>query len=68
MTATPTISKLRQLFDNYEIQTTINEYVSPAERQEEREFLDAVLATQVMKAAMRFLAEKGIYINCQHNT
>lgn len=59
LTATPTIIKMRQLFNNYEIDTTVNEYVSPLERQEETEFLDAVLATPVMKAAMRFLQEKG---------
>lgn len=59
LSATPTLIKLRQLFDNYEIDTSVNEYVSPSERQEENEFLDAVLATPVMAAAMRFLQTKG---------
>lgn len=59
LSATPTLIKMRALFDNYEIDTTVNEYVSPAERQEENDFLDAVLATPVMKAAMRFLQSKG---------
>lgn len=62
LSATPTLVKMRQLFDNYEIDTSVNEYVSPQERQEENEFLDAVLATPVMIAAMRFLQTKGWFI------
>lgn len=61
LSITPTMIKIRQLFDNYEIDTSVNEYVSPMERQEEAEFLDAVLATPIMKAAMRFLQSKGIF-------
>lgn len=59
LTATPTLIKLRALFDNYVIETTENEYVSPQEREEETDFLNAVMATPVMRAAMLFLQEKG---------
>lgn len=59
LSATPTLIKLRALFDNYEMDTTVNEYVTPLERQEENDFLDAILATTVMKTAMRFLQSKG---------
>lgn len=55
----PTIAKMRALFNNYEVDSTINEYVSPVERQEENEFIDEVLKTPVMKAAMKFLQDKG---------
>lgn len=37
------------LFNNYENDATINEYVSPIERKEEDEFLDAILSTPVMR-------------------
>lgn len=37
------------LFNNYERDTMVNEYVSPVERKEEDEFLDVILATPVMK-------------------
>lgn len=50
---------MRALFDNYEVDATINEYVSPTERKEENEFLNAVLATPVMRTAMKFLQDKG---------
>lgn len=56
-----TIAKMRALFNNYEVDSTVNEYVSPVERQEENEFLDEVLKTPVMKAAMKFLQDKGAF-------
>lgn len=40
---------MKQLFNNYEQDTAINEYVSPLERKEEDEFIEAVLATPVMR-------------------
>lgn len=40
---------MKALYNNYEQDTAINEYVSPNERKEEDEFLDAVLATPVMR-------------------
>lgn len=40
---------MKALYNNYEQDAAINEYVSPNERKEEDEFLDAVLATPVMR-------------------
>lgn len=37
------------MYNNYEQDTAINEYVSPNERKEEDEFLDAVQSTPVMR-------------------
>ncbi|XP_055854246.1 endoribonuclease CG2145-like [Episyrphus balteatus] len=56
----PTIAKMRDLFNNYEIDTSINEYVTPIERKEENDFVDAIMATNVMRQAMLFLQNKGI--------
>lgn len=44
-----TVEKMKAMFNNYEQDTAINEYVSPIERKEEDEFLEAVLATPVMR-------------------
>lgn len=44
-----TVEKMKMLYNNYEQDTAINEYVSPNEKKEEDEFLDAVLATPVMR-------------------
>jgi Endoribonuclease XendoU len=44
-----TVEKMKALYNNYEQDTAINEYVSPIERKEEEDFLDAVLATPVVK-------------------
>lgn len=57
--ATQTLIKMRALFDNYEADAAINEHVTPNERREENEFLNAVLDTQVMRTAMKFLQDKG---------
>lgn len=57
--STETLKKMRALFDNYELDASVNEYVSPLERREESEFLNAVLATPVMQTAMTFLKGKG---------
>lgn len=46
-----TVEKMKAMFNNYEQDTAINEYVSPLERKEEDEFLEAVLATPVMRFA-----------------
>lgn len=55
-----TIAKMRLLFNNYEQDTTVNEHVTANERKEENEFLDAVMATSVMRQAMLFLQQKGL--------
>lgn len=51
---------MRLIFNNYELDSFVNEYVTPNEKKEENEFLDAVLATSVMRYAMNFLQQKGI--------
>ncbi|XP_055388361.1 endoribonuclease CG2145-like, partial [Condylostylus longicornis] len=56
----PTIAKMRLLYNNYEVDTSINEYVTPIEHKEENDFVDAIMATSVMRAAMQFLQTKGI--------
>lgn len=40
---------MKLMYNNYEQDTAINEYVSPNERKEEDEFIEAVLATPVMR-------------------
>lgn len=55
----PTISKLRALYDNYEVDASMSEYVTLEEQNEDKEFLNTVLDTQVMKTAMNFLHRKG---------
>lgn len=52
-----TVEKMQVMYNNYEQDTTINEYVSPNERKEEDEFLEAVLATPVMRFVRRPAAE-----------
>ncbi|BFF99986.1 poly(U)-specific endoribonuclease homolog [Drosophila madeirensis] len=56
----PTIAKMKLLFNNYEHDTLVNEHVTANERKEENEFLDAVMATPVMRHAMQFLQQKGL--------
>lgn len=58
----PTIQKLRALFDNYELDASDSEIVTPNELQENDDFINAVLDTQVMQTAMKFLNKKGFYI------
>lgn len=57
-----TINKLRALFDNYELDTSVVENVTISEKREEDEFLEKVLDTEVMKIAMNYLKQKGQYI------
>lgn len=46
---------MKAMYNNYEQDTAINEYVSPIERKEEDEFIDAVLATPVMRLVLVLL-------------
>lgn len=55
----PTIERVLSIFDNYQLDTHTNEYINPAQRQEESLLIDTFLSTNVMSAAMRFLADKG---------
>lgn len=57
-----TINKLRALFNNYELDTSVVENVTNSEKREEDEFLEKVLDTEVMKIAMNYLKQKGQYI------
>nr|XP_057932187.1 uridylate-specific endoribonuclease C [Doryrhamphus excisus] len=59
MRNTTTISRLMKLLDNYERSTGVSEQVTAEERIETNLFLDAVLETEVMKRAHRYLVTKG---------
>ncbi|XP_057692567.1 uridylate-specific endoribonuclease C [Corythoichthys intestinalis] len=54
-----TISRLLKLLDNYERSTGVAEYVTVEEQTEISLFLDAILETEVMKRAHRYLVSKG---------
>ncbi|KAL5278722.1 ENDOU family protein [Megaselia abdita] len=54
------IIKMMALFNNYELDTTVNEHVTPMERSEENQFLDIVMVSGVMRQAMLFLQNKGL--------
>ncbi|XP_076247621.1 uncharacterized protein LOC143187348 [Calliopsis andreniformis] len=54
----PTIQKVITIYDNYQPDTNVNEHISPLQRQEESLLVDTFLSTNVMSAAMRFLADK----------
>ncbi|XP_012220789.1 endoribonuclease CG2145 [Linepithema humile] len=55
----PTIQRVLSIFDNYQLDTRMNEYINPNQRQEESLLVDTFLSTNIMSAAMRFLADKG---------
>lgn len=55
----PTVQKVLSIFDNYQLDTLTYEHISPNQRQEESLLVDTFLSTNVMSAAMRFLADKG---------
>ncbi|XP_015428900.1 PREDICTED: poly(U)-specific endoribonuclease homolog [Dufourea novaeangliae] len=55
----PTIQRVISIYDNYQPDTNVNEHISPLQRQEESLLVDTFLSTNVMSAAMRFLADKG---------
>ncbi|XP_056137204.1 uridylate-specific endoribonuclease C [Lampris incognitus] len=54
-----TFSRFMKLLDNYERSTGMTEQVTPEEVTENNLFLDAVLRTEVMKRAHRYLVSKG---------
>jgi len=59
----PTFAKLIALQDNYIPESNVAENVTPQEKTEESAFLDAVLATTVMKKAEEFLLDKRYIIS-----
>lgn len=57
-----TIALMKPLFNNYELDTAVNEHVTAQERNEENALLDAMLSTSLMRHLMNFFIEKGNYI------
>ncbi|XP_043477088.1 poly(U)-specific endoribonuclease homolog isoform X2 [Leptopilina heterotoma] len=55
----PTVKAVLALHDNYELSVKTKENVTPEERNEESTLLDEFLKTDLMQAAMKFLADKG---------
>lgn len=51
---------MRDLYNNYVIESNVNEVITANERIEENDFVDAIMATSVMRYAMQFLQNKGI--------
>ncbi|KAK5620942.1 hypothetical protein CRENBAI_016458 [Crenichthys baileyi] len=47
------------LLDNYEMSTGVSETVTSQELQENRLFIDAIMETEVMKCAHKYLVKKG---------
>ncbi|XP_011631710.1 poly(U)-specific endoribonuclease homolog isoform X1 [Pogonomyrmex barbatus] len=62
----PTIKSVLALHDNYEIDVKMKETVTSEERKEENELLDRFLETDVFKAAMKFLVDKGFVPNDEY--
>lgn len=50
---------MRKLYNNYELDTGVNEHETPMERAEINEFVDSLLASAPMRHAMSFLQQKG---------
>ncbi|XP_046737931.1 endoribonuclease CG2145-like [Diprion similis] len=59
----PVVKSLRKLFDNYEMDTSKMENVTPEERGEEERFLDALLETPSINRTMNFLSDHGLFGN-----
>lgn len=55
----PTVAKLKLLYNNYEQDTAVNEHVTAMERSEENDLVDQLMASSVMRHAMKFLQQKG---------
>lgn len=56
----PTIAKLSPLYDNYIVQSSMNEDYTNHEKNEENAFLNSIINTDVMMDAKKFLLEKGV--------
>ncbi|KAI4905834.1 hypothetical protein NFI96_014554 [Prochilodus magdalenae] len=55
----PTYARFINLLDNYEMSTGVSENVTSEELEENDLFLDAILKTEVMKHAHKYLVSKG---------
>ncbi|KAG4080342.1 hypothetical protein HA402_010834 [Bradysia odoriphaga] len=53
------VKLMRKLFNNYELDTMTNEFVTPLEKREENDLVDTIMGTPVMRHAMAFLQQKG---------
>lgn len=62
----PTVKSVIALHDNYELDVKTKETITPEERKEESDLLDKVLETDVMKATMKFLIDKGYIENDEY--
>jgi len=55
----PVYKKLYALMNNYEKRVWIGEHKTAQEEQEEKEFMDIVMESEIMQATYKFLQEKG---------
>ncbi|XP_030374549.1 poly(U)-specific endoribonuclease homolog [Scaptodrosophila lebanonensis] len=55
-----TTTLMRRLFNNYELDVSVPDHVTPEHEEEQHEFLRAVLNTRQMKLSMRYLVSKDI--------
>lgn len=58
--AVPTVEKMRALYNNYELDTSVNEHSTALEKNEENDFIDELLKTNVMRTLMQFLQTKNV--------
>ncbi|XP_011306211.1 poly(U)-specific endoribonuclease homolog [Fopius arisanus] len=54
----PTINRVRQMYDNYHLDTRKTEGITSFHKEEQNSLLDALLDTDVMSTAMQFLSDK----------
>ncbi|CAH0551335.1 unnamed protein product [Brassicogethes aeneus] len=55
----PSIAKLMPLYNNYILETNVNEVYTAQEKNEENDLLDVILQTPVMQYTRNFLIKKG---------
>lgn len=55
-----TVEKMKALFNNYELDTTVNEHSSAQEKNEENDFIDELLKTNVMRTLMQYLQTRNV--------
>lgn len=55
-----TVEKMKALFNNYEIDTSVNEHSTALEKNEENDFIDEMLKTNVMRTLMQYLQTKEV--------
>lgn len=57
--AITSVNQMRLLYNNYELDTLVNEYVTPLEKKEENDFVDGLMTSPLIRHAMTFLKDKG---------